>query len=280
MDYRFVKPENWKYIIDVLKIKRVFCFCHSKDFKIDADIIINNIPIAYQQNMEDEKFSNSITYYITNLIKNAIPHSNQPSDNVNEKYPFCKDSKFYAPRWNVKNTSDPNILVLGIVNWKSFDQSIFIKEISDDRDMALNLTQYAFNILKKQLNTDVYRQRICAYLIDSISSQEFLFSRYSWKKPKHKLVPFINRLLNSSYPQIFPLLEIDGKNKIPSIYEKDMLRNSRTELKKYLRIEQELENMERQAQLDEDRAREDAEEERRMIDDFWNELGENSWNID
>lgn len=280
MDHRFVKPENWKYLIEVLKIKRVFCFCHSKDFKIELDLNRENVPIAYQQNMEDEKFSNKITYYIANSIKDMLPKEDNHSADLNERFPYCKDSKYYSPRSNIKNTEDPNILVIGIINWSSWDKSIFIKEVSSNRDIAANIVQYALNILKKQLNTDIYRQRICAYMIDQVSSQEFFIKRYSWTKPKKVIIPFINTLLRNTYPDIFPPIKEGDKIKATPFSDQKILKEKEEGWKEYLQELKREEELEWQAMKDEWQAMEDAEYERRMIEDFWNELGENAWNID
>lgn len=281
MDSRFVKPENWQYLTDVLKIKEIFSFNTSNELMVKLEQLRSNgVLISYQGNLSEDEFSKRVTYRIANLIKNSIPSFNELPEDLSERYPFCNTSKKFAPIRNIIKTQDINFLVLGSIEWVSYDKSIFIKHVSQYKDMAADIVFFALNILKKQLNTDIYRDRICSYMIDSISGEEFILTLHGWRKPKKKLLPVINTLLKRSYPQIFPSQHKEGKIKATPFYNIDLLETHRKRWREYLDELKKYEDMERQSLLDDIRAQEDEKEERRLIDDFWEELGENRWNID
>ncbi len=282
MDSRFVKPENWQYLTDVLKIKEIFSFDASNELMTKLEPLRSRgLFISYQGNMSEDEFSKKITFRIANLIKSSVPTSfSELPEDLSERYPFCSASKKFAPIGNLIKTQDNNFLILGKIEWISYGEAIFMKRVSQYRDMASDIVNFALNILKKQLNTDVYRDRICSYMIDSISGKEYLLTRNRWRKPKKRLIPVINTLLKQSYPQIFPSQNKGGKIVATSFYNLETLETYKVKWREYLDELKREETMEIQSWEDEQRAREDAEEERRMIDDFWEELGENRWNID
>ena len=281
MDSRFVKPENWQYLAKVLKIKEIFCFNATNELRTRLDQLKSDgVFVSYKENLDEDVFSKSITFRIANLIKSSVPSFSVLPQDLSERYPFCNLSKKFAPIGNILHTQDNNFLVLGNIEWISYDESIFIKRVSQYRDMAADIVLFALNILKKQLGTDIYRDRICSYMINSVSGEEFILTRYGWKRPKKRLVPVINSLLKQFYSQIFPSLNIGGKTKATSFYNTELLETHRVKWREYIDELNEEEEQELQAWRDEQKAQEDAEEERRMIDDFWEELGENRWNID
>lgn len=281
MDSRFVKPENWQYLTDVLKIKEIFSFDASNELMTKLEPLRSRgLFISYQGNMREDDFSKKITFRIANLIKSSVPNFSELPEDLSERYPFCSASKKFAPIGNLIKTQDDNFLVLGNINWITYGESIFIKSVSQYRDIASDIVNFALNILKKQLNTDVYRDRICSYMIDSISGEEYILTRNGWKRPKKRLIPAVNTLLKQSFPQIFPSQNKGGKIVATSFYNLDVLEEHRVKWREYLDELKREEMMEIQSWEDEQRAREDEEEERKMIEDFWKELGENAWNID
>lgn len=280
MDYRFVKLDNWKYIVDVLKIKDIFCFFDPKETIINFYLQNFNIRVFYQGLMSIEDFSKKVTYNITNTIKSTLPNINNDTSNPQETYIFCQESKKYSPRHNTMKTSDPNYLVLGKICWHYIGESIFIKKVSEYRDTASDIVQYAFNILRKQLGTDVFRERICTYMIDSVTRDEFILVRDSWKTPKRKFIPFLNSLLRDTYPQIFPSIIKNGKERATTIHDSVLLTEGINEYNQFLKDLEEEEDQALQDMIEEEEDRQREQDERQMIDDFWNELGENTWNID
>lgn len=280
MDYRFVKPDNWKYIIDVLKIKDIFCFFNPKETNINFYLKNFKIRVFYQGLMSDEDFSKNITYNIVNIIKSSTPPTlNNTSLTSKELYTFCQESKKYSPRHNTMNTSDPNYLVLGTICWHHIGKSIFIKKVSEYRDMASDIVQYAFNILRNKLGTDVFRERICTYMIDSVTRNEFILVRDYWEKPKRRFTPFLNGLLKKAYPLVFPTLIKDGKERATPIHDQSLLEIGIKEYNEFLQDIKQEEEQNRRDMTEEEQARQDEETEQQIIDDFWDELGENAWNI-
>lgn len=280
MDYRFVKPDNWKYLIDVLKIKDIYCFFNPKEPNINFYLHNFKIRTFYQGDMSDEEFSNQISYNIANTIKRSIStYDKQPSEK-NETYTFCVDSKKFSPKFNTIKTDDPNYLILGTITWHKVGQSIFIKKVSEYRDIASDIVLYILNIIRKYLGNDIYRERICSYLIDSVTRKEFILVQDSWKEPKHKFIPFINRLLTDAHPLKFPIDIKDGKKRVTSIYDPTLLAAGIKDYNEFLEDLKQEEEQNWRDMLEEDQARQDEEAEKQMIEDYWKELGENAWNID
>lgn len=122
MDYRYVKPDNWKYIVDVLKIKDIFCFFNPKEANINFFLKNFNLRVFHQGQMSVEDFSKKVTYNITNTIKGSISTINNDPSNPEENHTFCQESKKYSPRHNTMKTSDPNYLVLGEICWHYIGQ--------------------------------------------------------------------------------------------------------------------------------------------------------------
>lgn len=280
MDYRFIKPDNWKYIIDVLKIKDIFCFFSPTESNINFYLHNYQIKVFYQGLLNVEEFSKQITYRIVNTIKNHISTNEIVPEKPEEFYMFCKNSKRFAPRYNIKETNDPNFLVLGKITWYYVGKSVFIQNVSEFRDVALDIILYTFNILKKKLGSDIYRHRICSYMIDAITKDEFILVRDTWQTPKRRIIPFLNSLLRNAYPARFPKVVKEGKERATSIYDTILLNIGIKEYNLFIDELKQEEAWALQAMREEEEENQREKDEKQMLEDFWNDLGDNYWNID
>jgi hypothetical protein len=94
-------------------------------------------------------------------------------------------------------------------------------------DASMDLALYTFNALKKYINTDKYRDRIC--FIRFGKDDEDLFFRTKWGTPicrlkdgreiRRRFYKSVLYLLHKKYPEHFPIIEEDGKKYYTSFYD-------------------------------------------------------------
>ncbi len=263
MDPEYVRHDAWRYIVSVLKIRKVICFIDSKEFPLGtfgtAEVQFRN------QTPESRK---DIVYGLANQMKRRIL---SPDGDFlgHEDLDLYKESHWNKPKTNIRETNDSNILILGNIYTKFRGPSIFEETITcadddyifipnpeddytEDRDVALNMILYLFKILKKQLGTDKYEKRICFYMIDPLSGREYYKNKdyggnICWVQlglgdRKKCLINFIQFELSKQYPDVF-VKELNGKRYYSSIYDIDRLKEDRREwvkkLEKYLGEERE-----------------------------------------
>lgn len=292
MDPEYVRHDAWRYIVSVLKIRKVICFIDSKEFPLGtfgtAEVQFRN------QTPESRK---DIVYGLANQMKRRIL---SPDGDFlgHEDLDLYKESHWNKPKTNIRETNDSNILILGNIYTKFRGPSIFEETITcadddyifipnpeddytEDRDVALNMILYLFKILFKQLGTDKYKERICCYMMDFVAQRDFYMGEACWKRvwdKKNHFIKFINSLLLKQYPNIFPIIDNNGKKCYTSIFNKDVLDQARQEWIDYCkecreeeRIEEERFNRERE----EMQSSYDWDAEVREINrEFWNECGE------
>lgn len=269
MDYRFVREENWKYILPVLKIANVYGFINESYFKYDT---FKQCKRYFYKSNDYESFCREVVFDIVNPIKRGF----------NSSYPVSNESAWCKPKSNLK-LNDPNILILGKISSNYNGCPILERMVSSYRDVALDIIQYTFNILRKQLNTDEYRKKICTVIIDGISYKEAICNGRDMKaitEKKYKFLPYLNNLLNKNYPTEFPIRLIDGKKRFTSIFDSEKINESRVLWRKECEERNNEERQEWRYQMEEWEQEQNRLEEKQMIEDFWNEIGENNSNLD
>ena len=305
MDYRYIKPENWKYIVSVLKVTKVFCFCESN---VLPRKFFSNTSISFMHlkpGVSKGDFSENIVYALFNVIGKKVGYKGRPI--AEENISLYNDSKSDKPLHNLLNTEDHNALILGEIYQHYNKHSTFEDYDSDYLEkrfeqgyitydcVGLNIIKHFLNLLRKKLGTDVFRQRICFVLIDLINGKDYLKSqkrelgenksRLVWSRiffrdsGKNGLIRIsILDQLYKKYPDVFPLIEKDGKKQYTPFWDTEQINEIRKKWRKYCeereKEEEEEAEKEREWQRMQQDARDWAEEVRQMNRDFWNECGE------
>lgn len=275
MDYRYFRKDAWIYIVDVLKVKKVFFWGY-----------IDEIPFSYLENVKVfvkngvDDFNTKITYDIANSVKRPI---NTPDGDFfgYDDFDLYENSNYSTPQENILNTEDPNILILGKVRqnvsayWvRSYFQDIIYSSIPP-RDYGLDIVFHILNILKKQLKSDKYEKRICFRFIDIIANCDYSTTGKKWVC-RATLMPFLFKLLQKKYHEIFQNVKDpnDNDHDIISNLFKDEYFCERDKLKQRC-LEAEEEEKERwayEASMNAGRSwQEEIDEINRQ---FWNECGE------
>ncbi|MBR6841064.1 MAG: hypothetical protein IKM77_02025 [Prevotella sp.] len=202
-DYRFFREDSWSYIVDVLRIKKVFLFVKSSTFRVpyygDAKACLN---------INTEDFPTKIVYEIVNAIKKPI-YTPDGDFLGYDDLDLYSSSKWNMPEENILNTNDPNILVLGTIRQRVDGKtkvSYFENySTSSNRDIACDIASHTLDILKSQLQTDKYKNRICFWLMDVINEADYVTTGTRWAKMP-RLDHFIKWKLHEKYPKVFQLV--------------------------------------------------------------------------
>lgn len=280
MDYRYVSKDAWKYIVQVLKIKKTFCFFESSICPLN----ISNA-IYKGENTEIIAFGD---YIVLNLADEIAPHLRKPDGSISriDKNLYLQ-SNSATPRHNLRLTEDPNVLVLGKVFHGGFEESY------SGVDIGIYIAFHLFDLLNNQIGENSYSNRISFLLFDYITMTEYeLFINrcdvYTWSRllnsietkdgVKKKLMTFhkmISKRLYEQFPEVFPILQINGKKAYSSFINRESkdYKKARQEWEEYCdelergRVEEE----KRQWRKEYGNSQREIDE---MNRDFWKECGD------
>lgn len=288
MDYRYVSKDAWKYIVQVLKIEKTFCFFESSELQL------NNSNVIYKGGNTDIKTFGD--YIVFNLADDIAPRSRKSDGSISriDQNRFLQ-SNSKTPRKNLLSTDDPNILVLGKVFNERFEE--YCDGIREN-DIGLHIANYLFNLLNKQTGNNDYPNRISFLLLDFIRMKEYgrfvgywdewlRLSTFHYDKDGvyKKIITFftlILKLLNEQFPEAFPIRQINDKKVYSPFIDKDKedYKRAKKEWKEYCEWqEQERENEDRHREFEQD-----SRDYQRKIDemnrDFWKECGDSGSNCE
>lgn len=300
MDYRYVRKDAWKYIVQVLKIEKVFCFFESMVLPPELFGISN---VRYKgSNTSIKTFCNSVVFSIANNITNYTKN-NDGTVTYTDQCLYI-ESKSESPRNNLLKTNDPNALILGIMS--DYGEPFFEGADELKSETGLYISKYLCNILRKQLKTSEYSKRICFLMLNFFNRVEYMrkyhidiyyedgekkYDRYyDWVDiPNHnhssskRLIRYqrlILKLLHDSFPSEFPLIEKNGKIQYTSILGKESEDYKKAqqkwndycdEQKRRAAEEEAEEKLRRDMEVEASDWQREVEE---MNRDFWNECGE------
>ena len=186
---RWLKDNALERIIDILKVKKVYCFISSEDYNR-----LKNVELLRWNGADLDDFLKKCVYNFVNIISEPVFFNGEYTGERIVKNMFI-DSLGMNPIYNIEKLNDPNILIL----WASDAQKHMRYGIlSTFRD-------YSMNILNKYGSID-YMERICFYRFDS-----FLSCSYIFKKTIKKNMKWVYRLsvavIASRYDQYDPQLK-------------------------------------------------------------------------
>ncbi|MBQ9547050.1 MAG: hypothetical protein IJU90_07175 [Bacteroidales bacterium] len=301
MDYRYIRKDAWKYIVQVLKVEKVFCYFESKELPPN---IIGISKVRYKGGKSSIKsFSDSIVYSLANKICPYTKGMSSPETSIDPNlYP---NSKSMAPRKNLLKTDDPNVLILGKMS--KYGSPYFEEEGCDEleSETALYISRYLCNILKKKLGTSEYSKRICFLMLDFFHRTEYIRRHctnqyyddngnvqfetfFEWEDMrfdysttgKHiiKYQTLVLKLLHDNFPNEFPLIQNGEKKQYTSILNKESeeYKKAKQEWDEYCEEQKRIEEEERKQEELENgwNAWDDWPSAEELNRDFWRECGE------
>lgn len=234
IDMGLVINSYWKYLIDVLKVSHVISLVHPDMMDpVAKEQFLPYLRLDYDYNKYPsyKNFLNKCVYEIADIIYAQIKQFEEKGEE-----PF-KDSSHIQVRKNLK-TNDKNILIVEN-KWgnSEYIRSVLFhpKYVSEE---TYDISRHLTNLIKKQLKTNQYEEKICqvninlyGLIIDlyfenyrphyPICNYNYAkkkwyplvgFDRIKQVKNKYSLLQYINSLLHNFHPDVFPLWE-DKKGK-------------------------------------------------------------------
>lgn len=237
-DYRYVQGEMWKFLAEALKISRIFSFVKFEAFSEESRRVLSCLNIRSIPDNNYAEFANQCVYQIVYPIKSISYSIDHTPINITDNNIY-QDSRWCAPAFNIKNTNDENYLILGEIKREYRKKSFFCYYVNEWRDLALDISLHTLNILRNQLDTDIYRQRLCFYMIDLVRYNEYIKFKKDWhniddlyRKSRSrctapKLMHYINRTLRDSYPNLFPEIIVDCKHKFTPFWDEEFIKEEK-----------------------------------------------------
>ena len=164
---QWLKDNALEKIIDILKVKKVYCFIASDDYNR-----LSNVELLRWNGADLEEFLKKCVYNFVNVISEPVFFNGEFTGERIVKNMY-NDSLGMNPIYNIENLNDPNILIL----WTS-DTHIHMK-----RGVLSTFKDYSMNILNKYGAID-YMERICFYCFDSYLSCSYIFKKAFKKNMK------------------------------------------------------------------------------------------------
>lgn len=160
--------------MDVLKVKKVFLFRDSSDSQVpyfgETQTIVST---------KREDFPDKVVYEIVNGIKKAI-YTPDGDFLGYEDFDVYQNSRWSSPEYNIENTDDPNVLILGTISHSADSLTPYFEGYSYNCDTGCEIVSHIHHILEKHLQTDKYKRRICFWLMDFITNMDYASSGHRW----------------------------------------------------------------------------------------------------
>lgn len=170
---QWLKRNALEAIIDILKVRKVYCFIPSYDSnglnKIETLLIWDGT------NLDD--FFKKCVYDFVNILSEPLFFN---GDYIGERIVknMFSESLGLNPIYNIENLNDPNILIL----WTPDVQ----KQLKGG--ITSMFRNYSMNILNKYGSID-YMERICFYCFDSFLSCSYIFRKKMTMEGKFVYIP-------------------------------------------------------------------------------------------
>lgn len=155
---QWLKCNALETIIDILKVKIVYCFIPSYDSNGFKDV---ETLLTWDGTNLDDFFKKCVYNFVNILLKPLYFKGDYIGERI-VKNLFC-DSLGLNPIYNIENLDDPNILLLWTPNVHKHGIITMFRD-------------YSMNILNK-FGTIDYMDRICFYCFDSFLSYSYIFKK-------------------------------------------------------------------------------------------------------
>lgn len=197
LDYRCFRNDAWSYIVQILKVNKVFSFVEPSTF---CPLCYGFADVMVKDNTKEAM--SQIAYYIANLAKKPIYTPDGDFLGYDDLDLF-QNSNCNRPENNISDTDDPNIIVLGILTHSVVDNSVIPHfNIIEDEDSGLFIAGYTLNILNKLLCTDKYKKRISFFMADFVNIHDYITTGEEWVT-RPRLYNFLTWELHKKFPQIY-----------------------------------------------------------------------------
>lgn len=224
MNIYFISPQNirpfdFKFIMAVLKVKKVFSFIPSHVLDKEILVALDSLDTKYCPSP-----SKQLDFYKSCVcsICSKIAKTNKGDNSFQyEDMNLYEDSVNFSPKNNLLRTSDENVLILAFCKTSMSDTGIIwtpqfhfdaIHEDSTRKDISREISNFSCNLLRKRLGHTKYNNRICFFKLDEYLMKGFYYNATRnkwmeyWSVNRGKRKPFMNfisSLLYKTYPEIF-----------------------------------------------------------------------------
>lgn len=245
----YIKEESFEYLIKVLKVSAVFSFIDTDDMSESLKKQLGTKLTHYKRYLKKgddvDVFIKKCVTYITSLAVRTHTVNGRLEQVDLDSF---KDSKYNNPIHNLIHTEDKNVLIISDMYERYLSDSLtvpifhsIVKEVeytskNDYKDVlyvdtSREIASYVFNRLRKLLDDDKYRDRICFYRLGN--NKEELFFQKTWgvpisKMPNGRIVhrrfyKYIIKELNTLFPEQFPCVHKGDKSYYTSFYNKGQI---------------------------------------------------------
>lgn len=246
----YIKEDAFEYLMKVLKVNAVFSFIDIDEMSDTLKAQLGNKLTQYNRYLKKGEDVNAFIKKCVTCISSLAVRTHKVDGRFEQvDLDSFKDSRFNNPIHNLLKTEDNNVLLLcymyemeisNLLSIPIFHGVIKEREYRSARgynsvyyiDASHELSSYVYNRLRKILNDDKYRDRICFFRFGK--DEEELFFRNKWGVPirktsdgrsvKRSFYKYIIKELHSAFPDRFPCIKKDGKTYYATFYDRNLIR--------------------------------------------------------
>ena len=250
----YIKENSWEYLIDVLKVDTVFSFVDVNDMSEPLRNQLGKKLIRYKRYLpEGGDISAFMKKCVNKIIEGALKIHQVDGRLTHEDLDGYLESRYNNPVRNLKYTEDKNVMIVCDMYTRELTDLITIpifhtitRTIEYEKesgrisnyyvDASMETALYTYNTLKKYIDSDKYRERIC--FVRFGKNEEQLSFKTKWsnsitrttdgKEIERAFYKYVIAELNKKYPDHFPTTERDGKRYLTSFYDLDKIERERS----------------------------------------------------
>ena len=245
----YVKEDSWEYLINILKVDTVFSFIDVEDMSDSLRNQLGKKLVRYKRFLPSGgDVSAFMKKCVNNIIGGATKIHQVDGRLKYEDLDGFTESHYNSPAKNLRDTEDKNVMIvcdmyvreltslISIPIFHTITRTIEYEKNSGTLstyyvDASMETALYTYNMLKRTLGTDKYRERIC--FVRFARNEEQIFFKTKWgygvsktkdgREIERSFYKFIISQLNKKFPDQFPVKENNGKCYLTSFYDLDKI---------------------------------------------------------
>jgi hypothetical protein len=251
----YIKEDCWEYLIDVLKVDTVFSFIDVNEMSDSFRNQLGKKLVRYKRYLpKGGDVSAFMKKCVNNIIGGAAKIHQVDGRLQYEDLDGLSDSHYNTPVKNLRDTNDKNVMIIcdmyireltGLISIPIFHTITRTIEYEKTPgtyssyyvDASMETALYTYNMLKRALGTDKYRERIC--FIRFARNEEQLFFKTKWgyavtktndgREIERSFYKFVISQLSKNFPSQFPVKEKNGKRYLTTFYDLDKIDKERAD---------------------------------------------------
>lgn len=251
----YIKEDCWEYLIDVLKVDTVFSFIDVNEMSDSFRNQLGKKLVRYKRYLPKGGDVSAFMKKCVNNIIGGVAKIHQVDGRLQyEDLDGLSDSHYNTPVKNLRDTNDKNVMIIcdmyireltGLISIPIFHTITRTIEYEKNPgtyssyyvDASMETALYTYNMLKRALGTDKYRERIC--FIRFARNEEQLFFKTKWgyavtktndgREIERSFYKFVISQLSKNFPSQFPVKEKNGKRYLTTFYDLDKIDKERAD---------------------------------------------------